>query len=168
MENIYRDKVLSILNDLDIKYEKKEHDAFVSMEEYETIEKEMSTRIPKNLFLCNRQETMFYLLIMPGDKVFKTKEISAQINSARLSFGNEERLFEYLKCHKGSTSVFGLLFDEDKKVSLLIDEDILKEEYLGFHPCDNSMTIKIRREDLIDRMIPYTGHSYQVVHLVGE
>lgn len=164
MEN-YKDEVIKILNKNKINYEIYSHDSFVSMDQYEEIESKIGCKIPKNLFLCNRQETIFYILAMPGNKIFKTKDISEQINSSRLSFAKEEYLNEFLKCYKGSTSILGLLFDKENKVNLLIDEDILKEEYLGFHPCNNSFTLKIKTKDLLEKIIPLTNHNLKIVKL---
>lgn len=164
MEN-YKHEVLKILKENNIDYELFNHEPLISMNEYEVIEKKLDFKIPKNLFLSNRQETIFYILIMPGDKIFKTKDISEQINSSRLSFAKEEYLNEYLKCYKGSTSILGLLFDKDNKVNLLIDEDILTNKFLGFHPCDNSFTLKFKTNDLINKIIPLTNHKLKIVKL---
>lgn len=161
-------QVLDFLKEKDMEYRQYFHSPMVSMEEYEDLQKKIGCMIPKNLFLSNRQKTKFYLLSMPGDKKFLTKELSLQINSARLSFASEESLKEYLCCYKGSTSIFGLLFDKEKKVNLLLDEDILKEEYLGFHPCQNTSTIKIRTEDMTEKFLKEIDRPYQVVKLVGE
>lgn len=161
-------QVLDFLKENNIQYSQYSHSPMVSMDQYEDLQKKIGCRIPKNLFLSNRQKTRFYLLSMPGDKKFLTKELSSQINSARLSFASEESLKEYLCCYKGSTSVFGLLFDKEKKVNLLLDEDILKEEYLGFHPCQNTSTIKIRTKDVIDNFLKDINRDYQVVKLICE
>ncbi len=160
--------VYQALDLLGISYLRVDHSPLVSMEEYQLVEDRLQVMVAKNLFLSNRQQTKFYLLLMPGDKPFKTKEISSQINSARLSFGQEEQLLSYLHCFKGSTSVFGLLYDKDNQVQLLIDEDLLKEEYLGFHPCMNTSTIKIRTADLLEKYLPYTNHDFVKVKLIGE
>ena len=120
------------------------------------------------LFLCNRQETDFYLLLMPGDKKFKTKELSSQINTARLSFANETHMEELLDITPGSVSVMGLMNDTDKRVNLLIDEDVLKEEYLGCHPCVNTASLQLKTRDVLEKFLPYTGHGYRTVHLTGE
>lgn len=160
--------VYQALDLLGISYLRVDHSPLVSMEEYKLVEDRLQVMVAKNLFLSNRQQTKFYLLLMPGDKPFKTKEISSQINSARLSFGQEEQLLSYLHCFKGSTSVFGLLYDKDNQVQLLIDEDLLKEEYLGFHPCMNTSTIKIRTSDLLEKFLPYTNHGFVKVKLIGE
>ena len=160
--------VYQALDLLGISYLRVDHSPLVSMEEYQLVEDKLQVMVAKNLFLSNRQQTKFYLLLMPGDKPFKTKEISNQINSARLSFGQEEQLLSYLHCFKGSTSVFGLLYDKDNRVQLLIDEDLLKEEYLGFHPCMNTSTIKIRTADLLEKYLPYTNHDFVKVKLICE
>ena len=156
------------LSKLNIKYEIIHHEAMESMGEYHLTEEKYGITIPKNLFLCNRQQTKFYLLMMPGDKVFKTKELSSQINSARLSFGSLEKLEELLHCYHGSTSVFGLLFDKENKVQLLIDEDILSKERLGCHPCENTATVMVKTSDVIDKFLPYVNHEYIKVKLTGE
>ena len=122
----------------------------------------------KNLFLCNRQKTNYYLLMMPGDKKFKTKELSKQIGSARLSFADADAMLQYLDIEPGAVSVMGLINDKEHMVQLLIDEEILKEEYIGCHPCVNTSSLKIRTSDILDKFIPATGHSFQTVVLKGE
>ena len=113
----------------------------MTMEACEEIDRTLSegeekgVAICKNLFLCNRQETDFYLLLIPGDKSFKTKYLSAQIGSSRLSFAKPEYMEKYLDITPGSVSIMGLMNDHEKKVQLLIDEDVLKDEYFGCHPC---------------------------------
>ncbi len=128
----------------------------------------LGVEICKNLFLCNRQKTQFYLLMMPGDKKFKTKELSSQINSARLSFAGEDAMLNYLDIEPGAVSVMGLMTDKDHSVTLLIDEDVLGDEYLGCHPCVCTSSLKLRTKDVIEKFLPATGHAYTTVHLVGE
>ena len=159
--------VRKYLSENNINYEWIDHIALETMEDYEIYQKDINCMIPKNLFLCNRQKTKFYLLCMPGDKKFLTKEISSQINSARLSFGDEDKLSELLGCYRGSTSIFGLLFDKNNDINLLIDKDILKEEYLGFHPCENTSTIKIETDDLINKFLTSLNKIYSIVKLTG-
>ena len=113
--NIYckpEEEIIDFLKSNQIEYTQIKHTALFTMDEYENIQKKLNCLIPKNLFLCNRQKTKFYLLLMPGNKKFLTKELSSQINSARLSFAEEEKLKETLNCYKGSTSPLGLLFDK--------------------------------------------------------
>ena len=124
--------------------------------------------ICKNLFLCNRQKTAFYLLMMPGGKKFRTKELSAQIGSARLSFADPEDMLRYLDIEPGAVSIMGLMNDSGHAVRLLIDEDVLKGEYTGCHPCVCTSSLKIRTKDITGVFLPATGHGYSTVVLKGE
>ena len=133
-------RVYDLLDSLGVKYQRIDHEAAMTMEACEEIDRTLSqgeedkVSICKNLFLCNRQETDFYLLLILGDKPFKTKYLSAQIGSSRLSFAKPEYMEKYLDITPGSVSVFGLMNDKEKKVRLLIDEDVLKDEYFACHP----------------------------------
>ena len=164
-------RVYDFLDSLGINYQRIDHEAAMTMEACEEIDRtlsegeENSVAICKNLFLCNRQETEFYLLLIPGDKPFKTKYLSAQIGSSRLSFAKPEYMETYLDITPGSVSVLGLMNDHEKKVRLLIDEDVLKDEYFGCHPCINTSSLKIRMEDLTEKIIPTMGHEPTTVRL---
>ena len=160
-------RVYDFLDDLGIEYQRIDHEAAMTMEACEEIDRVLGddTTICKNLFLCNRQETNFYLLLMPGNKPFKTKDLSAQIHSARLSFAKPEYMKEYLDITPGSVSVLGLMNDSEKKVQLLIDEDIMKEPYFGCHPCINTSSLKFTTEDLTTKIIPALGHDPITVNL---
>ena len=128
-------RVYDLLDKLGITYQRVDHEATMTMEACEEVDRILGddTTICKNLFLCNRQETNFYLLLMPGDKPFKTKDLSAQINSARLSFAKPEYMEKYLDITPGSVSVMGLMNDHDKKVQLLIDKDVMKISICSFN-----------------------------------
>ncbi len=141
------------------------HDHADTMEICEQIEGTLGAEICKNLFLCNSQATVFYLLLMPGKKAFKTKFLSRQINSSRLSFGSAENMEKYLGVTPGSASVMGLLNDTERVVNLLIDKDLLSLDEVGVHPCVNTSTLKISMTDLTDRIIPAMGRSFTVVDL---
>ena len=156
------------LDELNIEYERVDHSAADDMETCVKIEKVLGAPICKNLFLCNRQETQFYLLMMPGDKVFKTKELSGQIGSARLSFAGAEFMEKYLDITPGSVSVLGLMNDMENAVTLIVDEDIKKKEYIGVHPCINTSTLKIKTSDMFDKITSALNHNYMTVNLVGE
>ena len=161
-------RTYDFLDSLDIKYKRMDHEHAETMEACEEIDKIMDVVMCKNLFLCNRQKTSFYLLMMPGDKKFKTKELSSQINSARLSFAESEDMLKYLDIEPGAVSVMGLMNDKDHAVQLLIDEDVLRDEYIGCHPCVNTASLKMRTEDVIKKFLPAVEHDYMTVHLVGE
>ena len=164
-------RVYDLLDSLGVKYQRIDHEAAMTMEACEEIDRTLSqgeeneVSICKNLFLCNRQETGFYLLLIPGDKPFKTKYLSAQIGSSRLYFAKPEYMEKYLDITLGSVSVLGLMNDHEKKVRLLIDEDVLKDEYFACHPCINTSSLKIRTEDLTEKIIPAMGHEPQIVRL---
>lgn len=160
-------RVYDLLDKLGIAYQRVDHEATMTMEACEEVDRILGddTTICKNLFLCNRQETNFYLLLMPGDKPFKTKDLSAQINSARLSFAKPEYMEKYLDITPGSVSVLGLMNDSEKKVQLLIDEDVMKEPYFGCHPCINNSSLKFTTEDLTKKIIPALGHDPITVSL---
>lgn len=160
-------RVYDFLDKLGVQYQRIDHEAAMTMEACEEIDHALgdNTTICKNLFLCNRQETDFYLLLMPGDKPFKTKDLSAQIHSARLSFAKPEYMEKYLDITPGSVSVLGLMNDSEKKVQLLIDEDVMKEPYFGCHPCINTSSLKFTTEDLMQKIIPALEHESVTVTL---
>ena len=161
-------RTYDFLDDLGIAYKRTDHEPANNMEACNEIDAVLGVLICKNLFLCNRQKTNFYLLMMPGDKKFKTKELSSQINSSRLSFADPEDMLKYLDIEPGAVSIMGLMNDDGHNVQLLIDEDVLKDEYLGCHPCVNTSSLKLKIKDVIEKFLPATGHDHKVVHLVGE
>lgn len=164
-------RVYDLLDSLGVKYQRIDHEAAMTMEACEEIDRTLSegeengVAICKNLFLCNRQETDFYLLLIPGDKPFKTKYLSAQIGSSRLSFAKPEYMERYLDITPGSVSIMGLMNDHENKVQLLIDEDVLKDEWFGCHPCINTSSLKIQTKDLVEKIIPAMGHEPKIVTL---
>ncbi len=158
-------RVYDLLDRLGVDYVRVDHDAAMTMEACADIDDALGLQICKNLFLCNRQETAFYLLLIPGDKPFKTKDLSAQIGSARLSFAKPEHMERYLGVTPGSVSVTGLMNDCENAVRLLIDEELLGEELFGCHPCANTSTVRFKTADLLEKILPATGHSYTSVKL---
>ena len=158
-------RTYDLLDRLGVSYERIDHEAAETMELCREIDLALDALICKNLFLCNRQGTAFYLLMMPGDKPFRTKELSAQIGSARLSFASEEQMVKYLGVTPGSATVLGLMNDKDREVNLVIDEDVLRGDSVGCHPCMNTSSIKIKTADMIEKVIPATKHTYRTVKL---
>ncbi|SHL22744.1 Ala-tRNA(Pro) deacylase [Anaerocolumna jejuensis DSM 15929] len=158
-------KVYDLLESLHIPFTRLDHDVTPTIEACHDIDKLLAINICKNLFLCNAQKTRFYLLMMPGDKKFKTSELGKQINSPRLSFAPAEYMEEYLDITPGSVSVMGLMNDTDNRVELLVDEDVLKEEYFGCHPCINTTSLKLKTTDLTDKILPHIHHTMTVVRL---
>ena len=156
-----------LLDSLGIEYARVDHEHADTIEACHEIESTLGALICKNLFLTNRQQTEFYLLLMPGDKPFKTKLLSKQIGTARLSFASPEHMERYLDITPGSVSVLGLMNDGGK-VQLVIDRDLLKDEFIGCHPCINTSTLRLRTEDVIGKLLPAVGHEYSLVELPWE
>ena len=161
-------RTYDFLDSLGIRYQRTDHERADNMEACNEIDAVLGVIICKNLFLCNRQKTAFYLLMMPGDKKFKTKELSAQIQSARLSFAGPEDMLKYLDIEPGAVSIMGLMNDRDHAVQLLVDEDVLKDEYIGCHPCVCTSSLKILTQDILRIYLPATGHTLRTVQLKGE
>lgn len=158
-------RVYDVLEELGIPFEGVDHDVAPTIEACRTIEKELGIMPCKNLFLRNRQKTVFYLLLMPGEKKFVTKDLSHQLGISRLSFAEPEYMEEYLDLTPGSATILGLINDTDRTVNLIIDREILESEYIGCHPCINTSSLKILTADLLEKFLPYTGHTYQTVDL---
>ena len=158
-------RVYDCLDALGIEYERIDHDAFDTMADCKKTDELFGVGTVKNLLLCNSQKTEFYLLLMPADKKFKTKELSSQIGSARLSFASAEHMTELLDITPGSLSILGLMNDLDRDVTLLIDQDLLSDEYFGCHPCINTSTVKFKTSDMTEKLIPALKHTPKMVNL---
>ena len=158
-------KVYDLLDSLGIEYERTDHEEANTMEACNEIDKVLDVIICKNLFLCNRQETQFYLLMMPGDKPFKTKDLSKQIGSARLSFGKAEYMEEYLDIKSGAVSIMGLMNDTEHHIQLLMDRPVAESEYLGCHPCVSTSSLKMKTKDILEKFLPAVGHEPIMVDL---
>jgi len=157
-----------LLDGLNVEYWRIDHEEANTMEACVEIDKVLDATICKNLLLCNRQNTAFYLLMIPGDKQFKTSVLSKEIGSSRLSFAKPEYMEEYLDITPGSVSVLGLMNDHDHHVELLVDEDVLKGEFFGCHPCINTSSLRIRTVDLMEKIIPAMDHPARIVVLPNE
>lgn len=176
-------RVYDLLDSLKVEYERLDHEPAMTMEVCAEIDaafermpleafkastsedKGKHAIICKNLFLTNKQKTKYYLLMMPGDKKFFTKDLSAQINSARLSFAGEEEMLKYLDVTPGSVSVLGLMNDKNNIVQLLIDKDVLESEYVGCHPCMNTSSLRMRVDALTEIILPALHHEPIIVQL---
>ncbi|MBR3109496.1 MAG: prolyl-tRNA synthetase associated domain-containing protein [Clostridia bacterium] len=157
------------LDSLGVSFDRTDHPdrPATTMEVCADVDAVLQVHICKNLFLCNRQKTNFYLLVMPGDKPFKTKELSKQLGISRLSFAEEEYMERLLDLHPGSVSILGLMNDKERRVQLVMDEDVLKEEMFGCHPCENTSSIRFLTADLTGKILPALGRKPEIVHLVG-
>lgn len=158
-------RVYDFLDSLGIEYHRVDHEAAMTMEACHEADEAMGTRMCKNLLLCNRQKTSIFLLMLPGEKVFKTSVLSKEIGSSRLSFANGELMERFLDITPGSLSVLGLMNDKENNVRLLIDKTLLQEEFIGVHPCVNTSSLKIRTRDLLEKFLPATLHGFTEVSL---
>lgn len=158
-------RVYDMLDSLGITYQRVDHEAAMTMEACAEIDKVLAATTCKNLLLCNRQKTDYYLLLMPADKVFQTKELSSQLGVSRLSFASAEAMEEFLDITPGSLSVMGLMNDKDHRVKLVIDAPVLEGDYIGFHPCINTSSLRLKTWDLVNTIIPAMDHTPTIVHL---
>ena len=149
-------RTYNFLDELGVDYQRVDHEAAFTMEACKEVDEALGVEMCKNLFLCNRQKTDFYLLLIPGDKVFKTKELSKQIGSARLSFASAEYMEKYLDITPGAVSIMGLMNDKNK------------EEWIGCHPCVNTSSIRVKTKDMFDTVMKAMHHEMTVVKLTGE
>lgn len=157
-----------LLDSLGIEYYRIDHEHADTIEACREVEELLGCVICKNLFLTNRQQTEFYLLIMPGTKPFKTKYLSAQIGSSRLSFGSAEDMERLMDVTPGSVSLLGLMNDRAGEVRLLVDRDLLKDEYFGCHPCINTSSLRLSMRDLRDKLLPSLKHEPTYVNLPSD
>ena len=154
-----------LLDRLGVEYQRIDHEATMTMEACAEVDKVLDATICKNLLLCNRQCTAFYLLMITGDKHFKTSVLSKEIGSSRLSFAAPEYMEKYLDITPGSVSVLGLMNDREHHVQLLIDEDVAKGDYFGCHPCINTSSLRLKTSDLFEKIIPAMAHEPRLVKL---
>ena len=162
------ERCYDLLDSLGVRFFRVDHEHADTIEMCKEVVKLLGCRICKNLFLTNRQQTDFYLLIMPGEKPFKTKLLSKQIGSARLSFGSAEHMSELLGVTPGSISVLGLMNDAEGKVRLLVDRDLLREENFGCHPCLNTTSLRFTSDELFQKLLPALEHEPVFVELPWE
>ena len=158
-------RVYDFLDKLGIDYFRVDHEAAMTMEACVAVDRVLETTMCKNLMLCNRQCTDFYILLTPGDKKFKTSVLSKQIGTSRLSFADGQYMEQFLDITPGSLSVLGLMNDKENRVKLLIDKDVLSGEYIGVHPCVNTASLKLKTSDLVEKIILAMGHEPTYVEL---
>lgn len=161
----YEAAAFDLIEQLHIPYSRVSGDSADTMEKCAEVSEVLGTPVCKNLFLCNRQKTEFYLLVMPPDKPFHTKDLSHQIGSARLSFAPEEKLWELLRVTPGSATILGLMNDTGHQVHLLMDRETYEAEYITCHPCICTSSLKMKTSDILHVFLPYTGHEPTIVEL---
>ena len=158
-------KVYEILDSLGIRYQRVDHEPVATIEACREVDEALGIEICKNLFLCTANKKKFYLLMMPGDKPFKTKLLSKQIPTSRLSFASPEFMKEYLDIEPGSVSIMGLMNDKENHVQLVIDREVLEDDHLGCHPCINTSSLKLNTKEVLEKFLPAVHHEALLVDL---
>ena len=158
-------RVYESLARLDIPFTRVDHEAAFTMEDCAAISEALEVHICKNLLLTPRNRSAFYLLCLPAEKPFSTKDFSKLIGSSRLSFATEEDLVALLGCHAGSASVLGLMNDTEHRVTLAIDRAVAEDEWFGCHPCKNTSSLRLKTRDVLEKFLPATGHEAVIVDL---
>ena len=159
------DRTYAALEELGIPFDRVDHDPAEDMADCAVISQALGADICKNLLLTPRNRSAFYLLCMPGDKPFSTKDFSKLIGSSRLSFATEEDLIGLLGCHAGSASILGLMNDTEHRVTLAIDRTVAEDEWFGCHPCENTSSLRLKTCDVLEKFLPATGHEAVIVDL---
>ena len=162
------ERTYRLLKQLEIPYCSIDHAPAMTMEDCTEVDQALGVHMCKNLFLCNRQKTAFYLLLIPGEKKFRTKALSAELGCPRLSFADEAHMEALLDIHPGSVSVMGLMNDHENRVQLLIDRQLLCEEALGCHPCVNTSSLRLSMKDLLEKFLPAVHHDFLAVDLPAD
>lgn len=168
MERSSPQAIYDLLREWGIAFESIQHAEAATMEDCKAIGTQLGAPFCKNLFLANRQQTEFFLLLIGEDKKFRTAEVSKKIGRSRLSFGNEEKLYQLLGVHPGSISPMGLVFDAGHEVQLLIDQDVAALERFCVHPCRNTESLALSTADFTEIFLKKTGHLPQYIEITGE
>lgn len=162
------ERVYDLLDELGIEYKRADHSHADTIEDCQKIEKIIDVPVCKNLFLCNRQKTAYYILLMPALKPFRTAVISKLLGVSRLSFGSPEAMEEYLDITPGSVSIMGLMNDRNNRVQLVVDKDIYESDFIRCHPCINTSTLKIGTRDIFEKYLPRVRHKPIVIEIQNQ
>lgn len=153
-----RKQVLQLLDENRIPYELHEHErAFTIDDCLQMSFIDENVTICKNIMLCNRQKTQFYLMLLKPRTPFRTAVVSKALGVSRLSFAPEEALEEKLHLTSGSVSPLGLMFDRDHEITLCYEPGICDTKQIAFHPCDNAATVIFTQEAFWKQVIPALG-----------
>jgi Ala-tRNA(Pro) deacylase len=165
MKNPTGKKAFKMLDQLKIPYECVSNDAVSTMEECRAIEEVLGTEIRKNIFLCNKKNTSFFLIVLPADKNLDVDTLSAKIGIPKLSFASADSMQQHLGAQPGSASVMGLINDEDEYVQLIIDKEVAEAEWYGCNPGINTAHLRLKTSDLLNKFLPKIYHKAKIVEL---
>jgi Ala-tRNA(Pro) deacylase len=149
----------------EVKFERVDTPPAITMEDCIKIDERLDMKTVKTLFLCNRQQTNFYLVVTTAAKPFVTKDFSAALGIPRTSFAPPELLQSILGTAVGAATIFGLLLDGQQQVQLVIDKDILAEEWYGCSDGTTTSYLKLSTSWVMNEFIPATGHIPKFITL---
>ena len=158
-------RVYEVLSELEIQYERVDNEPAVTMEACEAIDAKLGVKTAKTLFVCNRQKTNFYLFVTAGDKPFVTKDFSRALEISRVSFAPAELLSEMLGVEVGATTIFALLSDEEKAVKLVIDKEVLNDEFFGCPDGTTTSYMKLKTADITGKFLKFTEREPIIIEI---
>ena len=150
---------------LNIPFERVDTDEAVTMDDCVAINDKLDMKMVKTLFLCNRQQTDFYLFVTRGDKPFRSKDFSHALDIARVSFAPAELLLDMLQTPVGATTVLSMLVDTENRVKVVLDSEVVREEWYGCSDGTTTGYLKIRTTDIVHRFLDYTNHKPMIVSI---
>ena len=159
-----RERVFDYLDSHGIAYEWYEHPAAPTVEEAMRYCKEDGAKHCKNLFFRNHKGNRHYLVVFANDRQLAIHDLEQRLRQGKLSFASEQRMERYLGLQPGSVSPFGLINDVENHVHLFLDERLLAEPQLAFHPNDNRASVTLARAEFM-RDLEGVGNSYEFVAL---
>ncbi|MGE6541052.1 prolyl-tRNA synthetase associated domain-containing protein [Bacillus luti] len=163
--NPLQEEVYLTLQKTNIPFQRVNTDEAITMDDCILINEKLNMKMVKTLFLCNRQQTAFYLFITRGDKPFRSKDFSSALNIARVSFAPEELMKEMLGTKIGAATVFSALLDKNKDVQIVFDKDVTSEEWYGCSDGTTTGYMKVRTEKIINDFLPYTNHEPLIIEV---
>lgn len=158
-----RDVVINKLNEMNISFEEVKHKAVWTTEEADEVIKDKTGVPSKTLFLAGKKDRRFYLIIMDDNKRLDLKALGEKLND-RLHFGNEKQLLNKLGLVPGMVSLFGLINNDEHDIEIYIDEELLDENIITFHPNDNTSTLFISIDDMFN-FLKNMNYEYKVIKL---
>lgn len=153
------EEAYSLLEELGIAYERLDHRPITSVQDLDFT---LPGQQVKNLVLKNKKSRQFYLVILHDEKQANLANLADSLGENRLSFANDEQLENLLHVPAGTVTPFGLLFDTEKKIQVIVDAAVDQTATVSFHPFINSTTLNITYRDF-ERLIAFLGHSIRIV-----
>lgn len=152
-------RLYQLLDELHISYEYIEHPPAPTIEIAKQYWAGHDAQHCKNLFFRNHKGNRHYLVILNCDQDMAIHDIEKKLHQGKLSFASEARMDKYLGVKPGSVTPFGLINDQEHHVTVFLDQTLQQAEKLSFHPCINTASLIIKREDLI-KFLDYCGNQY--------